>query len=65
MTEPLSWPSGDVWGALLLTGILATALCFAVQTYAQQRVPAVRAAVIFSMKLCSPRCSATGWPATG
>ncbi|MBN2021195.1 MAG: DMT family transporter [Pirellulales bacterium] len=46
--EPLAWPGRNVWFALLVTGVIATAAGFCVQAYAQQKLPAVRAAVIMS-----------------
>ncbi len=49
-TETLKWPTHQVWFALLITGVLATAVAFLVQTYVQQRLPAVRTAVIISME---------------
>jgi drug/metabolite transporter (DMT)-like permease len=47
-TEPLAWPSAPVWAALAITGVLATAAGFAVQTYVQQRLPAITSTLIFS-----------------
>jgi len=49
--EPVAWPPpgwaiGDVWPALLVTGLIATAAAFLVQTYVQQRLRAVQTAVI-------------------
>ncbi len=41
-------PSASVWGALLLTGVGASAYGFWMQTYAQARIPAGRAAVIMA-----------------
>lgn len=38
--------AGSVWMAILLTGILASAVAFAVQTYAQRYIPPARTAVI-------------------
>ena len=43
------WSSGVVT-AVLVTGLAATALAFAVQTWAQARTTATRAAVIFSLE---------------
>jgi len=37
-----------VWGAIVLTGILATAVAFFVQTRAQQQIPPTRTAVILT-----------------
>jgi len=48
LSEPLQWPSGPVWGALAITGVLATAACFAIQTYVQQRLPAITSTLILS-----------------
>lgn len=39
-------PSSGVWAAILITGGLASALAFWVQTWVQQRMPASRAAII-------------------
>ncbi len=48
--EPLELPTPEVWRALLITGIFASALAFTVQAYAQRRLPAVRAGVIFALE---------------
>ncbi len=48
--EPFSWPSNEVWSALLLTGVVATAMGFYVQTLAQRQLPAARAAIIFTLE---------------
>jgi len=46
-TEPLSAPTDvSVWIALLVTGVIASAVAFAVQTYAQQHIPPARTALI-------------------
>jgi len=50
MVEPLRLPSAPVWGALLLTGLVASAGGFTTQTAAQRRLPAVRVAVILTME---------------
>ncbi len=42
--------SFTVWGAVLLTGLLATAFAFLVQTWAQRTTSAVRTAVIFAFE---------------
>jgi drug/metabolite transporter (DMT)-like permease len=47
---PFAWPSPEVWRGLWLTGIVATALGFYVQTLAQRRLPATRAAIIFTLE---------------
>ena len=44
--DAVTWPSPRVWLALLVTGLVASAAGFWVQTYAQQRLTAVQAAVI-------------------
>jgi drug/metabolite transporter (DMT)-like permease len=42
-------PSGrTVWGALLVTGVFASALAFLAQTWAQQRTSATRTALVFA-----------------
>jgi drug/metabolite transporter (DMT)-like permease len=48
ISEPMCWPSQKVWAALAITGVLATAACFAVQTYVQQRLSAVTSTLILS-----------------
>jgi drug/metabolite transporter (DMT)-like permease len=40
------WPPPQVWPALIVTGVFASALAYLVQTYVQQRLPAVDAALI-------------------
>jgi drug/metabolite transporter (DMT)-like permease len=68
----LSVPHGwTVWGALLVTGIFASALGFLVQTWAQRRTSATRTALAFSMEpvwtaffgytLAGDRLGALGW----
>ena len=47
----LEMPHGwTVWGALLVTGIFASALAFLVQTWAQRRTSATRTALAFAME---------------
>jgi drug/metabolite transporter (DMT)-like permease len=46
--EPLDWPGREVWWALAVCGLLATAGGFWAQTFVQQRLPAVRTAVILT-----------------
>jgi drug/metabolite transporter (DMT)-like permease len=48
--EPLVVPPREVWIALLVTGVLASAGAFWVQTLVQQRLPAARTAVILTME---------------
>jgi drug/metabolite transporter (DMT)-like permease len=68
----LSVPRGwTVWGALLVTGVFASALGFLVQTWAQRRTSATRTALAFSMEpvwtaffgytLAGDRLGALGW----
>lgn len=44
---PHGW---TVWGALVVTGVFASALAFLVQTWAQRRVSAARTALAFAME---------------
>jgi drug/metabolite transporter (DMT)-like permease len=65
---PHGW---TVWGALLVTGIFASALGFLVQTWAQRRTSATRTALAFAMEpvwagifgfwLAGDRLGALGW----
>jgi drug/metabolite transporter (DMT)-like permease len=65
---PRGW---TVWGALLVTGIFASALAFLVQTWAQQRTSATRTALAFAMEpvwtaffgywLAGDRLGGRGW----
>jgi drug/metabolite transporter (DMT)-like permease len=65
---PRGW---TVWGALLVTGIFASALAFLVQTWAQRRASATRTALAFAMEpvfaavfgfaLAGDRLGALGW----
>jgi drug/metabolite transporter (DMT)-like permease len=48
--EPWAWPTAPVWWALLITGVLATALGFYIQVLVQQHLPAVRAAMLFTLE---------------
>jgi drug/metabolite transporter (DMT)-like permease len=43
-------PTAGVWGALALTAVLATAVAFVVQTWAQAHLPPTRAAVLMTME---------------
>jgi drug/metabolite transporter (DMT)-like permease len=62
---------GTVWGALLVTGVFASALGFLVQAWAQRRTSATRTALAFSMEpvwtaffgytLADDRLGALGW----
>jgi drug/metabolite transporter (DMT)-like permease len=65
---PHGW---TVWGALLVTGVFASALGFLVQTWAQQRTSATRTALVFTLEpvwaalfgytLAGDRLGAFGW----
>jgi len=65
---PEGW---TVWGALIVTGVFASALAFLVQTWAQRRTTATRVAVVFAMEpvfaaffgvtLAGDRLSWVGW----
>ena len=65
---PRGW---TVWGALLVTGVFASALGFLVQTWAQQRTSATRTALAFAMEpvwaaafgfwLAGDRLGTVGW----
>ena len=47
----LEWPHGwTVWGALLVTGVFASALAFLAQTWAQRRTTATQTARAFSLE---------------
>jgi len=47
----LSVPRGwTVWGALLVTGVFASALAYLIQVWAQRRMSAARIAVVFSLE---------------
>jgi len=45
-----TWPTPAIWFALAVTGVVATAAGFYVQTYVQQRLPAVQAAMIILLE---------------
>jgi drug/metabolite transporter (DMT)-like permease len=65
---PRGW---TVWGALLVTGVFASALAYLIQTWAQQRTSATRVAVIYALEpvfaglfgyaLAGDRLGALGW----
>ena len=50
LTDPVELPTLPVWGALILTGVLASAVGFYSQTAAQRELPAIRAAMILTME---------------
>jgi len=43
-------PDTESWGAVVLTGVFATAAAYAVQTWAQRRLPPTRVALILTME---------------
>ena len=47
---PLEAPPAEVWAAIVITGLLASAGAFLVQTTVQQRIPAARTAIILTME---------------
>jgi drug/metabolite transporter (DMT)-like permease len=68
----IAWPLGwTVWGALLVTGIFASALGFLAQSWAQRRTSATRTALVFSLEpvwaalfgvtLAGDRLGPVGW----
>jgi drug/metabolite transporter (DMT)-like permease len=72
----LSVPHGRmVWGALLVTGIFASAFAFLVQTWAQRELSATRTALVFAAEpvfaglfgflLAGDRLGALGWTGCG
>ena len=48
LAGPLKAPPREVWFAIVLTGIVASALAFAVQSAAQQHLPTSRAAILLA-----------------
>jgi drug/metabolite transporter (DMT)-like permease len=68
LETPRGW---TVWGALLVTGVFASALAFLVQTWAQRRTSATRTALVFTLEpvwaalfgytLAGDRLGVTGW----
>ncbi len=47
---PITAPPVEVWFAIVLTGVVASAGAFYVQTTVQQHIPAARAAIILTME---------------
>lgn len=43
-------PNAHLWGVVLYTGVLATAVAISLQTWAQARTTAVRAALVFALE---------------
>jgi drug/metabolite transporter (DMT)-like permease len=71
-SEPLETPRGwTIWGAVLVTGVFASALGFVVQTCAQSKTTATKAALVITMEpvfaglfgylLAGDRLSAVAW----
>jgi drug/metabolite transporter (DMT)-like permease len=68
LEAPHGW---TVWGALIVTGVFASALAFLVQAWAQRRTSATRTALIFALEpvfaglfgyaLAGDRLGAAGW----
>ena len=68
LAVPHGW---TVWGALLVTGVFASALAFLAQTWAQRRASATQTALAFSLEpvwaaffgftLAGDRLGVTGW----
>lgn len=50
VAQPLAWPSAAVWPPLLITGLLATAAAYVIQTLAQRRLSAVEVAMIMFLE---------------
>ncbi len=48
--RPYVWPSSNVWVALVVTGVLASAVAFAVQTYAQRILSPAKTALVLIME---------------
>jgi drug/metabolite transporter (DMT)-like permease len=69
---PRGW---TVWGALLVTGIFASALGYLIQIWAQRRISAARTALVFSLEvvwtgffgyvLADDRLGLAGWTGCG
>jgi drug/metabolite transporter (DMT)-like permease len=69
---PRGW---TVWGALLVTGIFASALAYLIQVWAQRRISATRIALVFSLEtvfaglfgylLADDRLGILGWSGCG
>ncbi len=69
---PRGW---TVWGALLVTGIFASALAYLIQVWAQRRISATRIALVFSLEtvfaglfgylLAGDRLGLLGWTGCG
>lgn len=42
------WPSASVWFAIVVTGLLASALAFLIQTWAQRHLPPIQTALVLT-----------------
>jgi len=47
--DPLPWPMGSLWFALMITALISTSAGAYVQTYVQKRLSAIRVTVIVSL----------------
>ena len=50
LVERRFMPSGSLWAAVLVTGLVASAMAISLQTWAQAKTTAVRASVIFALE---------------
>ena len=50
LVEPVAWPEPRVWLSLALTGIVASAVAFYIQTLVQQHLSAARTAIVLTME---------------
>ncbi len=61
-------PTAGYWGAVVFTGVVASAVAIAVQVWAQTKITAVRAAVIYSLEpvfaLAWALITGLGWPSS-
>jgi drug/metabolite transporter (DMT)-like permease len=59
-------PTGAYWGAVLFTGIVASAVAIGVQVWAQTKMSAVRAAVVYALEpvfaIAWALMTGLGWP---
>jgi len=50
LVEPVAWPEPRVWLSLALTGVVASALAFYIQTLVQQHLSAARTAIVLTLE---------------
>jgi drug/metabolite transporter (DMT)-like permease len=50
LVEPIAWPEPKVWLSLAMTGIVASAVAFYIQTLVQQHLSAARTAIVLTME---------------